>query len=93
MRSRLRTNAGRRSWEIVRFRRLDNGGANLAASDPHASHTYTLDAGIRNAPASVLEGFFNTPYYRSPDDAVAFGTIGRANPRRTRAHTGRKVCQ
>jgi hypothetical protein len=63
-------------WEIGRFRQLDNGGANLTATDPATGHTYTLDAGFRNAPASALAGFFNTPCYRSPDGPVTFGRIG-----------------
>ena len=66
-------------WEITRFRKLDNGGVNLAATDPATGNTYALDSGFRNAPASALAGFFNTPCFRSPDGKVTFGALASAS--------------
>lgn len=62
-------------WEIGRFRRLDNGGVNLTATDPSTGNTYTLDSGFKPAPQAALAAFFNTPCLRSPEGAVAFGEL------------------
>lgn len=62
-------------WEIARFRRLDNGGVNLTATDPASGNTYTLDSGFKPAPEAALAAFFNTPCFRSPEGAVAFGEL------------------
>lgn len=61
-------------WQIARYRALENGGRNLAATDPDGN-TYVIDSGFRNAPASALAGFFNTPCLQSPDGAVAYGDL------------------
>jgi len=62
-------------WEIARFRKLDNGGVNLTATDPDSGNTYTLDSGFKPAPEAYLAAFFNTPCFRSPEGKVAFGEM------------------
>lgn len=62
-------------WDITRFRKLDNGGVNLAATDPATGNTYTLDSGFQPSPAAYLVGFFNTPCYQSPEGKVDFGML------------------
>ncbi|WP_149195587.1 hypothetical protein [Luteimonas suaedae] len=62
-------------WTITRYRRLDNGGVNLAATDPATGNGYTLDSGFEPAPDAYVVGFFNTPCYQSPSGKVDFGEI------------------
>ena len=62
-------------WDIGRFRKLDNGGVNLTATDPATGNTYTLDSGFPQGPDAYVVGFFNTPCYQSPDGKVAFGAL------------------
>ena len=62
-------------WDITRFRKLDNGGVNLTATDPASGNTYTLDSGFKPAPEAYLAAFFNTPCFRSPEGKVAFGEL------------------
>ena len=64
-----------RGWEITRFRTLDNGGVNLAATDPATGNTYMLDSGFDVAPDAALAGFFNTPCFQSAEGKVDFGDI------------------
>lgn len=64
-----------RGWTITRFRTLDNGGVNLAATDPGTGNTYMLDSGFDVAPDAAVAGFFNTPCFQSADGAVDFGQI------------------
>jgi hypothetical protein len=64
-------------WEITRFRTLDNGGVNLAATDPATGSGYVLDSGFDPAPDAYVVGFFNTPCRQSPDGKVAFGTLSK----------------
>jgi hypothetical protein len=62
-------------WDITRFRRLDNGGVNLTATDPASGITCTLDSGFKPAPEAYLAAFFNTPCFQSPEGKVAFGEL------------------
>lgn len=62
-------------WEITRFRTLDNGGVNLAATDPATGNGYVLDSGFDPAPAAYIVGFFNTECRQSADGKVQFGTL------------------
>ncbi|HIV58751.1 MAG TPA: hypothetical protein H9902_12435 [Candidatus Stackebrandtia faecavium] len=62
-------------WDITRYRHLDSGGVNLAATDPATGYHYSLDSGFEEDPDAYLVGFFNTPCYRSPDGDVDFGTV------------------
>lgn len=61
-------------WNVTRFRRLDNGGVNLTATDP-AGNTYTLDSGFDPAPDAYVVGFFSTPCYQAPEGKVDFGRL------------------
>ena len=61
-------------WEITRYRHLDDGGINLAATDPATGNQYALDAGFESPPRYVV-GTFNTPCYLDPSGSVAFGEI------------------
>lgn len=65
----------RQGWDITRFRKLDNGGVNLTATDPSTGNTWTLDSGFKPAPDAYLAAFFNTPCMQSPEGAVAFGEL------------------
>ncbi|TKS54710.1 hypothetical protein E4582_08030 [Luteimonas yindakuii] len=60
-------------WEITRYRHLDNGGINLAATDP-VGNQYALDAGFESPPRYVV-GTFNTPCQVDPSGRVEFGEI------------------
>lgn len=62
-------------WDITRYRRLDNGGVNVAATDPATGNRYSLDSGFETGPDSYVVGFFNTPCYRNPAGKVDFGEI------------------
>lgn len=62
-------------WRIARFRKLDNGGVNLTATDPATGNTYTLDSGFEPAPGAYVVGFFNTPCFQAPEGKVQFGAI------------------
>lgn len=62
-------------WEITRFRRLDNGGVNLAAIEPGTGNTYALDSGLNKGPNTYVVGMFSTPCLQSPTGAVQFGEI------------------
>src|SRR5690606_7000610 len=64
-----------RGWDITRFRTLDNGGVNLAATDPDTGNTYMLDSGFDVAPDAAVAGFFNTPCFESSAGKVDFGEI------------------
>lgn len=64
-----------RGWTITRFRTLDNGGVNLAATDPDTGNTYMLDSGFDVAPDAAMAGFFNTPCFQSVEGKVDFGEI------------------
>lgn len=61
-------------WNVTRFRKLDNGGVNLTATDPDGN-TYTLDSGFDPAPDAYLVGFFSTPCFQAPEGRVDFGTL------------------
>ncbi len=65
----------RQGWDIGRFRKLDNGGVNLTATEPATGNTYTLDSGFKPDPDAYLAAFFNTPCFRSPEGQVAFGEL------------------
>jgi hypothetical protein len=65
-------------WSIDRFRKVDDGGVNLAATDPATGNHYSLDSGFEPAPAAYVVGFFNSPCYQSTEAKVDFGTIGAA---------------
>lgn len=62
-------------WEITRFRRLDNGGVNLAATEPGTGNRYMLDSGLNKGPNTYVVGMFSTPCLKSPTGAVQFGEI------------------
>ena len=62
-------------WEITRYRHLDGGGVNLAATDPDTGYHYSLDSGFDEDPDAYLVGFFNTPCYQNPDGQVDFGNV------------------
>ncbi|MGO1540827.1 MAG: hypothetical protein ACTHZI_04305 [Luteimonas sp.] len=62
-------------WEITRFRRLDNGGVNLAATEPGTGNNYMLDSGLNKGPNTYVVGMFSTPCLQSPTGAVQFGEI------------------
>lgn len=62
-------------WEITRFRRLDNGGVNLAATEPGTGNTYALDSGLNKGPNTYVVGMFSTPCLQNPSGAVQFGEI------------------
>ena len=62
-------------WDITRFRKLDNGGVSLTATDPATGDTYTLDSGFQPAPDAYVVGFFNTPCLQAPEAKVAFGKL------------------
>lgn len=62
-------------WEITRFRRLDNGGVNLAAIEPDTGNTYALDSGLNKGPNTYVVGMFSTPCLQNPSGAVQFGEI------------------
>lgn len=62
-------------WDVTRFRKLDNGGVNLTATDPANGNTHTLDSGFKPAPGAYLAAFFNTPCFESPEGQVAFGEL------------------
>lgn len=63
-------------WEITRFRRLDNGGVNVAATDPATGNRYALDSGFEPPPQRYVVGTFNTPCYRDPSGRAPFGDLG-----------------
>ncbi|MDN5781151.1 MAG: hypothetical protein L0H23_03855 [Luteimonas sp.] len=69
-----------RGWKITRFRTLDNGGVNLAATDPDTGYAYVLDSGFAVAPDAAVAGFFNTPCFQSVDGKVDFGEIVVPSP-------------
>ncbi len=62
-------------WEITRFRRLDNGGVNLAAVEPGTGNVYALDSGLNKGPNTYVVGMFNTPCLHNPEGRVNFGEI------------------
>lgn len=67
-----------RGWTITRFRTLDNGGVNLAATDPDTGNAYVLDSGFDVAPDAAVAGFFNSPCFQS-EGKVDFGEIAVAS--------------
>lgn len=62
-------------WTITRYRHLDSGGVNVAATDPVTGNSYSLDSGFEKGPDSYVVGFFNTPCYVSPGGQVDFGDM------------------
>ena len=62
-------------WEITRFRRLDNGGVNLAAIEPGTGNSYMLDSGLKKGPDTYVVGMFSTPCLQNPDGSVQFGEV------------------
>lgn len=62
-------------WEITRFRRLDNGGVNLAATEPGTGNVYALDSGLSKGPNTLVVGMFSTPCLQNPEGRVNFGEI------------------
>ena len=62
-------------WNITRFRKLESGGINLAATDPATGNSYALDSGFKSAPQAYVVGFFSTPCLQSPEGEVAFGPL------------------
>lgn len=63
-------------WEITRYRRLDNGGVNVAATDPDGN-AWSLDSGFEKGPDEYVVGFFNTPCFHDPSGEVDFGDIAQ----------------
>lgn len=62
-------------WTITRYRRLPNGGVNIAATEPATGAGYSLDSGFKQDPGGYVVAYFNTACYRSPSGAVAFGDL------------------
>lgn len=66
-------------WAITRFRHLDSGGVNLAATDPATGWHYALDSGFESGPDSYVVGFFNTSCFENPSGTVRFGALDLAD--------------
>jgi|GEM_PF-767290 len=62
-------------WPITRFRQVDGGGVNLAATDPKTGAVYALDSGFDEDLDSYVVGTFNTVCFRDPSGAVNFGPL------------------
>lgn len=68
-----------RGWDITLFETLENGGIQLAATDPSNRNSYRLDSGFDAGSGTYVVGFFNTPCFLSPDGAIEFGEIHAAS--------------
>jgi len=62
-------------WEVTRDRRLPNGGANLAASDPKTGESYSIDSGFAAEPARYVVGYFSTRCFIEPSGSAPFGPV------------------
>lgn len=62
-------------WTITRYRHLDSGGVNVAATDPATGNSYALDSGFDEGVQTYIVGFFNTPCYLNPNGQVDFGDL------------------
>lgn len=62
-------------WEVTRDRKLPNGGANLAASDPQTGDSYSLDSGFAPEPARFVVGYFTTRCFIDPSGSAPFGPM------------------
>ncbi|TQL77808.1 hypothetical protein FB566_3375 [Stackebrandtia endophytica] len=62
-------------WPITRFREVEGGGFNLAATDPKTGAAYALDSGFDEDPDSYVVGTFTTVCFRDPSGAVTFGPL------------------
>lgn len=73
--SALRDSWADAGWTLTRDRTLDNGGRNIAATDPATGAQYSLDSGFDADPDGYIVGFFNSPCFTNPAGAVAFGPV------------------
>lgn len=64
---------GSEGWEIIRNRQLDNGGLNIAATDPATGNSYSLDSGFAAGPDTYIVGYFNTRCLEHASGAAPFG--------------------
>lgn len=62
-------------WHETRFRRLDNGGVNVAATDSETGNSYSFDSGFTTGPDTYVVGYLATPCFQSPDGPVVFGRM------------------
>lgn len=62
-------------WTLVRNRSLENGGVNIAATEPRAGNTYSLDSGFAPDPRGYVVSYFSTPCFSDPSGTAAFGTV------------------
>lgn len=60
-------------WDVYRYRELDNGGINVAATQPETGNTYSLDSGFEISPETYIVGFFSTRCFESPVSPAPFG--------------------
>ncbi|WP_313137936.1 hypothetical protein [Paracoccus jeotgali] len=70
----------RADWQAIglhekRFRRLGNGGINLAAIDPLTGNSFSFDSGFPADPDRYIVGYLVTPCFQSPAGPVAFGPV------------------
>lgn len=71
----LRADWNAQGWHETRFRHLDNGGVNVAATDPETGNSYSFDSGFVADPDTYVVGYLATPCFQSPDGPVVFGRM------------------
>lgn len=62
-------------WTITRYRHLDNGGLNIAATDPATGNAFSLDSGLNAGPGIYVVGLFSTPCHEHSPGAAPFGRL------------------
>lgn len=65
----------RQNLTITRERRLDNGGVNIAATDPANGEQFSLDSGFPPHPERYIVGHFSTPCFSEPKGSAPFGPV------------------